>query len=461
VLRGDEATGISIKVTNATFLTFWCLKKIGSKARKKKGKKMRRHIVFLSTVFSCLCLSLTGAGAQEVFTWQDCLNEARQNHPDLISAKEVVNQSKADKAIAISAILPQVSTQVSQSTSKSPLNNTTNASSYGITAQQLLFDGLKTPYDIATAAKNVKASQYNYDVTSSYVRLRLRTAFVALLSAQELLTITKDISTLRKQNVDLVKLLYEGGMENRGSLLTVEANLAQSDFDVVQAQRAITVGQRQLSKEMGRAEVRPLQVAGDLNSIAVKREKPNFEAMATSNPFLENLSAKKEAAQFALKSAKAEFFPQIFANAGAGRTDSEWPPRHDDWSVGVTLTFPIFEGGRRWADVSKAKAVLSQAQADERSNRDGVVLTLEQSWAAWQNAIDSVAVQKEVLQAAEEREKIARVEYTNGLITFDNWTIIEDDLVQAQKTLLAAQANGFIAEAQWIQAQGGTLEYAE
>jgi outer membrane protein TolC len=104
---------------------------------------------------------------------------------------------------------------------------------------------------------------------------------------------------------------------------------------------------------------------------------------------------------------------------------------------------------------------LSQAQADERSNRDGVTLTLEQSWTNWQNAIDTASVQKEALQAAEEREKIARVEYTNGLITFDNWTIIEDALVQAQKTLLAAQANAFIAEAQWIQAQGGTLEYAE
>ncbi|MCJ7662626.1 MAG: TolC family protein [Desulfobacterales bacterium] len=418
-------------------------------------------MVFLSTVFSCLCLSLTGAGAQEVLTWQACVNEARQNHPDLISAKEVVNQSKADRAIAISTILPQVSTEVRQSTSKSHLNNTTDTAAYGITAQQLLFDGLKTPYDIAAAAKNVKSTQYTYVVTSSDIRLRLRTAFIALLNAQELLTITKDISMLRKQNADLVKLLYEGGREHRGALLTAEANRAQADLDVVQAQRAITVAQRQLCKEMGRSEVRPIQVTGDLDSITVKQEKPNFEALAPSTPFLENLSAKKEAAQFGLKSAKAAFFPQIFANASAGRTDTDWPPHNDDWSVGVTLTFPIFEGGRRWADVSKARAVLNQAQADERSNRDGVTLTLEQSWTNWQNAIDTVAVQKEVMQAAEEREKIARVQYTNGLITFDSWTIIEDALVQARKSLLAAQANGFISEAQWIQAQGGTLDHAE
>jgi outer membrane protein TolC len=422
---------------------------------------MRRHIVFLSLVFACICLSLSDAGAQEVLTWQDCVKEALQYNPDLVSAKEVVNQFKADRISSISPMLPQVSTEVGHSTFKAPQSNQANSSFYGITAQQLLFDGLKTPYNIAAAGKNVTASQYNYDVTSSNIRLRLRTAFISLLSAQELLGITKDIAARRKQNADLVKLLYEGGMENRGSLLTAEANLAQAEFNIMQSERAITVAQRQLLKEMGRETVNQIQVTGDLEVVNAKREQPDFDALALRNPSLESLSAKREAAKFGLKSAKAEFFPTISADASAGRTDTSWPPHNDEWSVGVTLTLPIFDGGSRWADVSKAKAVLNQAKADERSARDGVIVTMEQSWIAWQNAIDAVAVQKQVLQAADERAKISRVEYTNGLLTFDNWTIIEDNFAQAQTSLVGAQANALIAEAQWIQAQGGTLDYVE
>jgi len=422
---------------------------------------MRRHILFLSIVSSCICFFLSEIGAQEVLTWQDCVKEALQNHPDLISAKEVVKQSKADKAITVSAMLPQISTEVRQSTSNSPLNNTTNTSAYGITAQQLLFDGLKTPYDIAAAAKNVKSAQYNYDVTSSDIRLRLRTAFAGLLKAQELLTITDDILMRRKQNADLVGLLYEGGREHRGSLLTAQANLAQAEFDVTQARRTLDVAQRQLSKELGRAALRPIRVTGGLESINQKPERPNFEALAANNPSLEALVTKKEAARFGLKSAKAEFFPQIFANASAGKTDTDWPPHNDEWMVGVTLTFPLFEGGRRWAEVSKARSVLNQSQADERSGRDGVILSLEQAWTAWQNSMDTVAVQEKFLQATEERSKITRAQYANGLISFDNWTIIEDNLVQAQKAFLEAQAAAVIAEAQWIQAQGGTLDHAE
>jgi outer membrane protein TolC len=421
--------------------------------------KSSMKLFILSLLF--LCFVTNKGRAEEILTWADCVKEALQNHPDLVSAREVVNQSKADRAIAISTMLPQVSTQVTQSTSKVPPINTTNVSSYGVTAQQLLFDGLKTPYGIAEATENVKASQYNYDVTSSNIRLRLRTAYIALLSAQELVVITKDIATRRKQNADMVKLLYEGGTENKGSLLTAQADLAQADLNVVQAERAITVAQRQLSKEMGRATASPIQVTGNLEVVNMKREKPNLEALAITNPSLENLTAIKEAAQFGLKSAKAEFFPTISATASVGRTDSVWPPRQDEWSAGVILTLPIFEGGHRWADVYKAKAVLNEAQANERSGRDGIVLTLEQAWTAWQNAIDTAAVQKQALQAAEARAKISRVDYTNGLITFDNWTIIEDNFAQAQTSLLTDEANAFIAEAQWIQAQGGTLDYAE
>ena len=47
--------------------------------------------------------SLTG------LTWQECVQEAKQNHPDLVSAEEELNQAKANKAIAISGLLPQIS----------------------------------------------------------------------------------------------------------------------------------------------------------------------------------------------------------------------------------------------------------------------------------------------------------------------------------------------------------------
>ena len=125
------------------------------------------------------------------------------------------------------------------------------------------------------------------------------------------------------------------------------------------------------------------------------------------------------------------------------------------------MSLPLFEGGSRIAKASKAKSQLQQAQAEERSGRDSVLLTLERTWKNFQDADDTVSVKQKFLKAAEERAKIAAAQYSQGLIGFDDWVIIEDNFVSAKKAYLDAQANLLIAEANWVQAKGGVLEYVQ
>jgi TolC family type I secretion outer membrane protein len=425
---------------------------------------MLRDIKLIAVFLLFLSAALTDAKAEEVLTWEDCLKEAKENHPDLISAQEQLNQARADKAIARSEFLPQISSNLSEKTSQTATATATTRTetySYDVTGTQLLFDGFKTSYSISSATEDIKSAQYDYQATSSNVRLSLRTAFVGLLKAQQLLHITEDIAARRKNNLELVKLRYEAGREHKGSLLNAQANLAQADFEVTQAGRDIDLAQRQLAKELGREESTSIRAEGELKIEFSGGENPDFERLAESNPLLQELIAKKEAARFDLKSAKAEFFPEIYANASAGRTDSHWPPDNETWSAGVSLSLPIFEGGSRIAGVSKAEATLNQARADERSGKDSVIFTLEETWKEWQDAIDKVGVEEKFLEAAEERAKITRAQYSIGLVSFDDWSIIEDNLVSAKKSFLNARADALVKEANWIQAKGGTLDYVQ
>lgn len=410
------------------------------------------------------------AGAEEILaplekssltglTWQDCVREAKENHPDLVSAGEQIYQAESDKAITKSTYLPQISSDAAGKTSKTAGKDSAETYSYGVSAKQLLFDGFKTAQDIAAAFANIKSAQYNYNVTSSDVRLRLRTAFVELLKAQELEDITEDIAKRRKQNLDLVQLRYEAGREHKGALLTSGADLARAEFEVTQAQRDISLSQRKLTKELGRSQKAQIKAEGNFE-IAYVDEVPDFESLTDNTPFLRQLIAKKDTAGFGLKSAEAEFFPEVYANLSAGRTASKWPPDKDEWSGGLSLSFPIFEGGSRIAKVDKARAKLNQTEADRRSGHDSIILTLEQTWKELQDAIDKVKVQQKFLEAAQERAKITQAQYSIGLVSFDDWSIIEDNLVQAKKAFLDAKANALIAQANWIQARGGTLDDA-
>jgi len=401
------------------------------------------------------------AMAEEVLTWQDCVKEAAKHHPDLISAEEAVKQSEAGKAITASTLFPQINSNLDVSKDKSSGSKTANSYSYGATGTQLLFDGNKTLNNVKAAKENIKVSQYNYKFTSTEVRLHLRNAFINLLKVQEALNITQQIYKIRRSNLQLIALRYQSGMEHRGALLQAQANLAEAEYEIDQAKRAVVVAQRQLIKEMGRLQFSEVKVQGDFTVKNPENEKPDFEAIVKNNPSLQGLIAQINQADFSLRSAYDNFFPQLTAQAGAGKSSSHWPPQASQWNAGIGLSFPIFEGGLRFAQVSQAQAILNQAKANERSGRDGLVLALEQTWASLRDSIANSKVQEKFLVATEERSKIAEMQYSTGFISYDNWTIIEDDLVNAKKNLLNAQANALLAEANWIQAKGETLEYAQ
>ncbi len=405
-----------------------------------------------------------GARAEELLTWDDCVKEAAKNHPDLISAQESVKSSQADKAITASGLFPQVTGDLNASRSGNPATSgssstkTTNSYSYGVNGSQLIFDGFQTVNKVNAAAENIKAARESYKFTSSQVRQRLRAAFINLLKTQEAVKIREQIYDRRRQNYELVTLRYEGGMENKGSLLAEEANVRQAQFDVTQAKRGIEVAQRQLTKEMGRNRMTPTIAKGDFVVKDAAREMPDLVAIAANNPSLQQLVAKKNAATFNIKTAKGEFLPSITASSNAGKSDSKWPPKGDQWSIGAAVSFPIFEGGKRLADVSKANALLTKAEADERSIRDSVIETLQSAWASLQNDLDNVDVQRVFLTASQERAKIAEAQYSIGFVTFNDWIIIENNLVTAQNSYLNAQAQALISEANWIKAKGETLE---
>ncbi len=414
---------------------------------------MKIFLIVLGTAFLCAASCTAG----EILTWSDCVKEARKKHPDLISANEGLIKSRADRDKTRSGQHPQIDTSASARTSGSS-GTRSDAYSYSVSGRQLIFDGAKTASRIKSAGESLKATGYSRDVTSSNVRLRLRAAFVGLLRIQELLNITQEIVVRRKRSMELVALRYEAGKEHRGSLRTAEANLAQAEFEVKQAERGIALSRTRLSKELGRRKTSEITAFGKLKINETLPEKPDFESLVDTHPLLSELAARKEIARHNLKAARADFYPSIYANASAGQSGDDWMPDEDSWSAGVSVSYSIFDGRSRELEVRKSRASLRQARANEMSGRDGVLLTLAEAWTDFRNAIDEIDVRNKFLEAAEERARISQAQYSTGLISFDNWIIIEDNLVRARKACLDAQARALNTETRWIQAKGGILE---
>ncbi|MBN3038691.1 MAG: TolC family protein [Candidatus Omnitrophica bacterium] len=417
---------------------------------------VRKTEVFI--ILLCFLMYIKGASADEALTWQECVQKALEHNPALSSAAESVKQSQADSAIALSSMLPEVSSEGSGRTAKSAGSDEQDAYGYSVSGRQLIFDGFSSYNELKDADEALKAAEYNYAVTSSDTRLDLKSAFVNLLKVEQLIQLTEDIAQRRNQNLELVKLRYEAGREHKGSLLTAEADLAQANFEATQAKRSLNLAQREMIKQLGLSDMQSVKVQGDFEVEEDCQAKPDFELLADSTPFLKELIAEKEAARYNLRSNKGSFFPEIYLGATVGKSGANWEPRDTGWSANVSVSLPLFEGGSRIAGLKKAQSQFRQAKEDLRSGRDSVLYVLEEAWIDFQDSIDKVQVEKKYLDATEERAKIAQAQYSTGLITFDDWTIIEDALVSDKKAYLNSLADALIAEAYWVQAKGGTLE---
>lgn len=420
---------------------------------------LNKFIIFIVVLFICQPL-----WADENLTWKDCLQQASLNHPDLLSAKEIIRQFQDTKIITASTLWPQASSNLSvtqlKSSSASDASSKTTNYAYGVSGSQLLFDGFKTINNVKASQENVKASQWGFQFVSSQVRLRLRTAFINLLEAQARIQLTKDIYEIRKQSVDLITKYYNSGIENSGALLTAQANVSEAQFEIDQAQRALIVTQRDLLKEIGARTIVPVQAQGNFDISAKYQQKPDFENLVDDNPQLLQLIAQTNAAFFNVRSSRGNLWPSISLVGGVDKSDNHWPPKADSTNVGVALTWPLLEGGSRLAQLDQTNSFYRSLEDQQQSLKDSIALSLEQAWSNLQDAIQQVDVEKKFLDANQERSRIASQQYSTGLLAFNEWIIIEDNLVSAKKTFLNTQANALSAEANWISAQGRTLEYA-
>ena len=414
--------------------------------------------LFLGMFFLILASPLH---AEESLTWQQCVREAKGAHPDLSSALALLQQAEADKRITGGSCLPQISLAVNshESGTTSKGGSLSSAYSYSLTAQQLLYDGHKTSSQIASSNEAIKGARYNYDVVSADLRFALRTAFTQLLKAQELVGLVSEIADRRQNNVRLISLRYQGGREHIGSLRQAEADLAQAQFEVSQAKRGLVLAQTILASALGRDSHNPIRVQGSFKATGLLPAKPDLALLVKKHPLFQQLDVKSKAARYDLDAARNAFSPELYLTSSLGRGSVDTLPfKAVDLSAGVTLSVPIYEGGTGRARVSRAMAVLSQQNAQEKSGYLQIFNTLEESWKNFQDARQLVLVKKKFLDAAQERSTIANAQYSNGLITFNDWVIIENNLVSAKKEFLNAGADLLIAEAQWIQAKGEGLD---
>ena len=396
------------------------------------------------------------AGTQ--ITWEQCVRLASANNPDLQASREQVLNSDAVHMGAYSALYPQISATISDTRAYAGANlfspnNYSTAYLGQLTLSQLIFDGFATKGNIDHAKAQLNLAFAQLNAQKATVSFNLKSSFSQLLFSQKLIKISQDVIDIRRSNARLVKLLYEGGSEDRGNMQLSQANLDQALFNLDQAVRTRDLSVVQLGTFIGRQLATPVLAEGELVT-DVLPVMPDFNKLAVLTPAYYERRAQVDATAAGVTIANAGWYPTVTGGASAYKSDNGFPLKNHGWSVGFAVTYPIFEGGATYFDVKAANASLRQSLDNLRSGTNDAALTLAQMFKGMVDAEDNVRIQHELLDATALRYKIAEADYRNGLMSFQDFNSITNDYVSQQLTLLSAQLNAVIAEAGWEEARG-------
>jgi len=411
-------------------------------------------------VFSSLLVAGECLFAQEEpriqLDWRACVDLAINNNRDLKAAQYDILGSEEDVIAARSGLLPQA--KVSGSVRRS---DGYDEERYGVSlsAGQLIYDGGRTWNELEKSKMQSGISMIDYRIESANARYKLRVAYINLLKAGKTVEIWEKILQRRQESRRLVSLRYDAGREHKGSLLTAEAREAEAEVEVKQAVRYLDLARNELMNAIGIIE--------GIKNFTLKNENfvmlsdpdvtPDFKDIVVKTPSLERQAFLKTIAEINVEQSKGGRLPSVQLSADTGLSGT-WPPEEDSWSAGIGVSIPLFEGWSRTASIRRNEAVAAATAERYEREIETMIQTMRQRWTDFVNSAEMVGIRDKYRIAATERAKIAEAQYSGGLLSFDNWIIIENDFVSAERTFINARAEAMSAEAAWQNILGRTLE---
>jgi outer membrane protein len=400
--------------------------------------------------------------AGPALSWTDCLREAQAQHPGLLAARQAVNAAQASVRAAQAARLPQLSAS-GQAGYAENSEATGGEDSYraSVDVDQVLYDGGSTRSAVQLAEADAAAALAEARQSEADILYNLRVAYADLLWAQEQIGLLEQIRQRRADNVEMVELRYQGGQEHQGSLALNQAALKEAETDLLQARRNLEITRGTLGRALGRERDDPeLTLSGSLDDVPMPGVVDRA-AIARITPASVQAEVARARARFSLQQARSGRQPTLSAYGTASRYGDEWSVEEDSVGAGVRLSIPLWAGGQTGADIRRAGARLAAAEASLADTRNSQRTRVDQSLQSFQEAVEALAVRRQFLEAQELRATIAREQYGNGLLKFDNWDIIENDLINRQKSLLETRRQAWRAEAAWWQVTGRGLAEGE
>jgi len=290
--------------------------------------------------------------------------------------------------------------------------------------------------------------RYSVGLTASYEldlwgRIKSQTAAAALDREGSRESLNTAVITLASQTAlrwsgivsqqMQTKLIRKQLESNKTSLELVELRFRKSQataLDVYQQRQAVAntearIPLAELREQLLRNELAALLGRADFQSLEIYAEElPSIGKLPTigipaevlaNRPDVRQAGLKLRSADWSVSAARADRLPAIRLSASGDYASADISDLFDDWYANLigNITGPIFEGGRRKAEVKRTRAVVDERLAAYRE-------TVLNAMKEVEDALISEQKQQDYLVALDRNVELSRHSYNEALNRYRN-----------------------------------------
>lgn len=367
--------------------------------------------------------------------------------PTVASARSRIEQARATLVGAGADMLPSLNASASASRGASQLGTSPSAP-----VATTLQAGLQAAWEIdvfggrlasrRAAAERFDGAQAQWHDARVSVAAEVANQYFSLRSCRELDTVTRADTASRAETARLALLSMRAGFTAPATEVLARASAAEARARATQQAAQCELDTKALVALTGLAEPDLKQKVATAQAIpaplAINMIATVPADALQQRPDVFNAAREVAAASDELGSAQAERYPHLSLSGSIGKTrirSSSFAATLETWSVGpLTLSLPLFDAGRRAANVDAAYARYEEAAALYRARVRQAVREVEEALVNLQ----STAGRSGDTQAAVDGY---RASFTGTEARYQAGLASLVELEDARRALLAAQTN--------------------
>ena len=301
-------------------------------------------------------------------------------------------------------------------------NNTYTA---GLSGSYILWSGGQIRNTARAAKVGAETGFYNLRHVQDLVTQQVVKFCYDIIYAAALIRVQEEYLDIAKQHLAEAQAKYKQGLASNLDVLTQKVKVENIEPLVLQAKKNFELGNLYLRQILNRDPEDNIYLTWsekDLHLPPTPSLDELYRIAMERRPELMLSKLAVDAAHYNINIAKAGHMPILALNADYtynGITDHGFPQHKQDYywssSAGVSLSIPLFEGGKVSSQVAQKELAYEQAVAAYQNKMKNVRIEVKEAWLNLEEARSRIEATKGVVDEARENLSAQMKRYRAGL----------------------------------------------